>query len=110
MNRFLLFNIPVEIPLAELGREIAAANNINILELRRFIRKKSTCEVSPVLVTSLGSSNHLALGLFLFHLALSFFVFCFILLYLYHYSRCTAQLRKQQCKILLVSLILKAQM
>lgn len=41
-KRFLLFNMLVEIPLAELGREIAAENNINIFELLRFICKDST--------------------------------------------------------------------
>ena len=38
-NRFLVFNIPVDVPLPELASEISMVNNIHILELRRFIRK-----------------------------------------------------------------------
>ena len=55
-NRFLLFNIPTDIPLAEVAKDLMAANNINIFEMRRFSRLNSPREVSPVLVTILGNS------------------------------------------------------
>lgn len=37
-NRFLLFNVSVDIPLLDVGQEISEINNIQILELRRFMR------------------------------------------------------------------------
>ena len=54
-NRFLVFNILVDIPLPELASEISMVNNMHILELRRFIRKGQTSGFSPVLITSLGT-------------------------------------------------------
>ena len=35
-SRFLLFNIPTEIPLAEVANDLMTSNNINIFEMRRF--------------------------------------------------------------------------
>lgn len=54
-NRFLLFNIPVNVSLEELAQEIEDVNNINIIEMRRFIKKDNKSETSPVLITSLGT-------------------------------------------------------
>ena len=54
-NRFLVFNIPVDIPLLDLAQEISVTNNIHILELRRFARKGQTNGSSPVLITILGT-------------------------------------------------------
>ena len=55
-NRFLLFNIPSDIPLAEVAKDLMSINNINIFEMRRFSRLNSPREVSSVLVTILGNS------------------------------------------------------
>lgn len=55
-NRFLLFNIPVDIPLDEIANELEENNNIRILELRRFLKRGSTKETSPILVTILGTN------------------------------------------------------
>lgn len=53
-NRFLVFNVPVDFPLEEVGQEIMVNNNVQILEMRRFKKKDSSSTVSPVLITSLG--------------------------------------------------------
>lgn len=45
----------MDILLADLGQEISAGNNNNILELCRFIRKDTAREAFPVSVTSLGT-------------------------------------------------------
>lgn len=44
------------IPLSEIGHEVSKSNSIQILKLRRFIRKYSTKNHSPELVTTLGTS------------------------------------------------------
>lgn len=55
-NRFfLLFNIPLDICLEDVGEEIYENNSIKILELRRFIRKDSQSVVSQDLIASLGN-------------------------------------------------------
>lgn len=64
-NRFLLFNMPVSISLAEIAKELSSSNNINILELRRFIRRDSNPELSPILVTTLGTSLPLEIKIWL---------------------------------------------
>lgn len=54
-NRFLLFNIPVDLPLAEIAREIDESNNLHTPELRRFMKKYSKNETSDLLITLLGT-------------------------------------------------------
>lgn len=54
-NRFLLFNIPVTIPLADIGQEISEGNNLQILGMHGFRKPDSTNEVFPLLVTVLGT-------------------------------------------------------
>lgn len=45
----------MDIPLADIGQEISEGHNLQILELRRFRNPDSTNEVSPVLLTVLGT-------------------------------------------------------
>lgn len=56
LNKFLIFNIPVDTLLAELGQDIAETNSIKILKLRILIKKDSHNKASPVLLTSLGTN------------------------------------------------------
>lgn len=50
-NKFLIVNIRMNIPLAELGQETEVVNSLKIIELRSFIRKVSLNKVSPFLVS-----------------------------------------------------------
>ena len=54
-NRFLVFNIPVDISLLYLATKIGVTNDIHILELRRFAHKGQMNGSSPVLITILGT-------------------------------------------------------
>ena len=54
-NRFLLYNIPLSVNLGDLAYEIESSNEIHILELRRFVKRDTSPEASPVLITSLGT-------------------------------------------------------
>lgn len=54
-TRFLIYDIPTDVSLNELAQDLISENNIEILELRRFLRKGSTNDLSPVLVTILGT-------------------------------------------------------
>lgn len=47
----------MNIPLADIGQEISEGHNLQILEMRRFRNPDSTNEVSPVLVTVLGTKR-----------------------------------------------------
>lgn len=55
-NKFLIFNIPEDILLAEIAQEISTANHIKILKLRRFLCKVSQNTSSQVPVTSPGTN------------------------------------------------------
>ena len=50
-TRFLIYDIPTDMPLNKLAQDLMVENKIEILELRRFLRKGSSNEFSPVLVT-----------------------------------------------------------
>ena len=52
---FLIHNIPTDMPLNEFAQDLMVENKIEILELRRFMRKGSSNEFSPVLVTIFGT-------------------------------------------------------
>ena len=54
-TRFLIYDIPTDMPLNELAQDLMAENKIEILELRRFMKKGSSNEFSPVLVTIFGT-------------------------------------------------------
>ncbi|GIY44028.1 hypothetical protein CDAR_262621 [Caerostris darwini] len=53
-ERFLIFDIPTNLPLSELAAEIMHTNDMEVVELRRFVKLNSTQEFSPVLITILG--------------------------------------------------------
>lgn len=48
-NRLLLFNIPVGIPLMDIACELEDSNNLHILELRLFIKKKKKVPMKHLL-------------------------------------------------------------
>ncbi|GBM09623.1 hypothetical protein AVEN_60261-1 [Araneus ventricosus] len=55
-SRFLIFDIPVNTPLEELAEEIKAKNNLDVVEMRRFLKQKSSKQTTPVLITVLGTT------------------------------------------------------
>lgn len=73
-NCFLLFNIPVDIPLSEIDQEVSDSNNLKILELCWIIKKDSTKNHSPVLVMSLGISLPSEIKLFFLILQICQFI------------------------------------
>ncbi|GIY45522.1 hypothetical protein CDAR_401071 [Caerostris darwini] len=54
-ERFLIFDIPTNLQLSELADEIMNKNDMEVVELRRFVKINSTQEFSLVLVTILGT-------------------------------------------------------
>ena len=54
-NRFLVFDIPVDVSLADLTNEITNSNDASVLELSRFVKKNIQVEFSPVLIICLGT-------------------------------------------------------
>ncbi|GIY86061.1 TATA-binding protein-associated factor 172 [Caerostris darwini] len=54
-ERFLIFDIPTNLPLLELAAEIMHTNDMEVIELRRFVKLNSTQEFSPVLITIWGT-------------------------------------------------------
>ncbi|GBM58402.1 hypothetical protein AVEN_63766-1 [Araneus ventricosus] len=54
-SRFLLYDIPTTVSLPEVGAELTKNNEIEIVEIRRFVKQNNTRETSPVLVTMLGT-------------------------------------------------------
>lgn len=54
-NRFLLLHIPVATPLRDLAQEITDVNGLTVYELRRFVKRNTSPEYSPVLVTIIGT-------------------------------------------------------
>ncbi|GBO21113.1 hypothetical protein AVEN_76014-1 [Araneus ventricosus] len=54
-SRFLLYDIPTTASLLEVAEELTRNNEIEIVEMRRFVKQNNTRETSPVLVTMLGT-------------------------------------------------------
>ncbi|GBN04240.1 hypothetical protein AVEN_190696-1 [Araneus ventricosus] len=54
-SRFLLYDIPTKVSLLEVAEELTRNNEIEIVEMRRFVKQNNTLEASPVLVTMLGT-------------------------------------------------------
>ncbi|GBO19476.1 hypothetical protein AVEN_70731-1 [Araneus ventricosus] len=54
-SRFLLYDIPTAVSLPEVAAELTKNNEIEIVEIRRFVKQNNTRETSPVLVTMLGT-------------------------------------------------------
>ncbi|GFY17075.1 uncharacterized protein TNCV_1088511 [Trichonephila clavipes] len=54
-SRFLLYEIPTNVSLEELSAELQDSNNFEIVEIRRFIKSGTNPEISPVLITILGT-------------------------------------------------------
>ncbi|GFS68773.1 reverse transcriptase domain-containing protein [Trichonephila clavipes] len=55
-SRFLIFEIPLDISLNEIAKELQETNNFEIIEMRRFIKTGSQQQFSPVLITILGTT------------------------------------------------------
>lgn len=54
-SRFLLYEIPTNVNLEELCKELQEINNIEIVEIRRFLKPGTYPEICPVLITVLGT-------------------------------------------------------
>ncbi|GBL72944.1 hypothetical protein AVEN_128126-1 [Araneus ventricosus] len=55
-SRFFIFDIPVNTPMEELAEEIQGKNDMDIIEMRRFLKQNSVKDMSPVLITVLGTT------------------------------------------------------
>ncbi|GBO31372.1 hypothetical protein AVEN_203977-1 [Araneus ventricosus] len=55
-SRFLIFDIPVNTTLEELAKEIQEKNDMDVIEMRRFLKQNSVKDMSPVLITVLGTT------------------------------------------------------
>ncbi|GFT07082.1 uncharacterized protein TNCV_1416041 [Trichonephila clavipes] len=55
-SRFLIYEIPLDISLNEIAKELQETNNFEIIEMRRFIKTGSQQQLSPVLITILGTT------------------------------------------------------
>ncbi|GFV81206.1 uncharacterized protein TNCV_4772341 [Trichonephila clavipes] len=55
-SRFLIYEIPLDIYLNEIAKELQETNNFEIIEMRRFIKTGSQQQFSPVLITILGTT------------------------------------------------------
>ncbi|GFW55711.1 uncharacterized protein TNCV_120951 [Trichonephila clavipes] len=54
--RFLIYEIPLDISLNEIAKELQETNNFEIIEMRRFIKTGSQQQFSPVLIAILGTT------------------------------------------------------
>ncbi|GBM52541.1 hypothetical protein AVEN_230570-1 [Araneus ventricosus] len=54
-SQFLISDIPTKTTLEELAEELSRNKDIGITHMRRFVKQNSSSEVSPVLVTILGT-------------------------------------------------------
>ncbi|GBN28144.1 hypothetical protein AVEN_218060-1 [Araneus ventricosus] len=73
-SRFLIFDIPTSTPLEELAIEIQDKNDCIVVEMRRFLKQNSTKEVSPVLITILGTTTPEAIKIWFVHQRLQQFI------------------------------------
>ncbi|GBN36500.1 hypothetical protein AVEN_10564-1 [Araneus ventricosus] len=55
-SRFFIFDIPVNTPMEELAEEIQGKYDLDVVEMRRFLKQNSVKDTSPVLITVLGTS------------------------------------------------------
>ncbi|GFW71965.1 uncharacterized protein TNCV_4788541 [Trichonephila clavipes] len=55
-SRFFIYEIPLDISLNEIAKELQETNNFEIIEMRRFIKTGSQQQFSPVLITILGTT------------------------------------------------------
>ncbi|GFX86516.1 uncharacterized protein TNCV_3727851 [Trichonephila clavipes] len=55
-SRFLIYEIPLDISLNEIAKELQETNDFEIIEMRRFIKTGSHQQFSPILVTILGTT------------------------------------------------------
>ncbi|GBO31366.1 hypothetical protein AVEN_255508-1 [Araneus ventricosus] len=55
-SRFLIFDIPVNTPMEELAKEIQEKNDMDVIEMRRFLKQNSVKDMSPVLIKVLGTT------------------------------------------------------
>ncbi|GBO39799.1 hypothetical protein AVEN_126489-1 [Araneus ventricosus] len=73
-SRVLIFDIPTSTPLEELATEIQDKNDCIVVEMRRFLKQNSTKEVSPVLITILGTTLPEAIKIWFVHQRLQQFI------------------------------------
>ncbi|GFX54679.1 uncharacterized protein TNCV_3632361 [Trichonephila clavipes] len=56
VSSFLIYEIPLDISLNEIAKELQETNNFEIIEMKRFIKTGSQQQFSPVLITILGTT------------------------------------------------------
>ncbi|GFU86713.1 putative RNA-directed DNA polymerase from transposon X-element [Trichonephila clavipes] len=66
-SRFLLFDIPTNVHLADVAIELKNSNDLDIVEIRRFVRPNSRKEASKVLITMLGINTPECVKLWFFN-------------------------------------------
>ncbi|GFV10955.1 uncharacterized protein TNCV_4707181 [Trichonephila clavipes] len=55
-SRFLIYEIPLDISVNEIAKELQETNSFEIIEMRRFNKTGSQQQFSPVLITILGTT------------------------------------------------------
>ncbi|GFW13430.1 uncharacterized protein TNCV_1879321 [Trichonephila clavipes] len=72
--RFLLFDIPTNVHLADVAIELKNSNDLDIVEIRRFVKPNSCQEASPVLITILGINTPECIKLWFFNHRIQLFI------------------------------------
>ncbi|GFX26201.1 putative RNA-directed DNA polymerase from transposon X-element [Trichonephila clavipes] len=73
-SRFLLFDIPTNVHLADVAIELKNSNDLDIVEIRRFVKPNSRQEASPVLITILCINTPECVKLWFFNHRIQLFI------------------------------------
>ncbi|GFV79338.1 uncharacterized protein TNCV_272151 [Trichonephila clavipes] len=73
-SRFLLFDIPTKVQLADVAIELKNSNDLDIVEIRRFVKPNSRQEASRVLITILGINTPEYVKLWFFNHRIQLFI------------------------------------
>ncbi|GFV73553.1 uncharacterized protein TNCV_126931 [Trichonephila clavipes] len=55
-SRFLIYEIPLNVSLNEIAKELQESNDFEIIEMRRFIKTGTQQQFLPILITILGTT------------------------------------------------------
>ncbi|GFT39116.1 putative RNA-directed DNA polymerase from transposon X-element [Trichonephila clavipes] len=73
-SRFLLFDIPTNVHLADGAIELKNSNDLDIVEIRKFVKPNSRQEASLVLITILGRNTPECVNLWFFNHRIQLFI------------------------------------
>ncbi|GFX36740.1 uncharacterized protein TNCV_1543441 [Trichonephila clavipes] len=73
-SRFLLFDIPTNVHLADVAIELKNSNDLEIVEIRKFVKPNNRQEASPVLITILGINTPECVKLWFFNQTIQLFI------------------------------------